>query len=255
MMTALFGSGWSGMGMLEDMDRGLMDRYLVAPTHRSSLIVGRILSEALPLVVQAAIIGALAWLLGAEFAGGAGGFAVLVLGAVLLAFAFAAISNAIALLVRQRESVIGANTMLVLPLTFLSAAFMPLGLVPDWIGAVAAFNPVNWAVEAGARHCWPPRTGRSSFPGWAGSGSWPSPAWRCRPTPSARTSARRSRWGRRRAAARWLIARSGSGRSASSLSGGVRSLGSAGLGFRPGGERCREGEPAGRPGHGPPLVG
>lgn len=148
-MTALFGSGWSGMGILEDMERGLMDRYLVAPTHRSSLIVGRILYEALPLVVQAAIIGALAWLLGADFAGGAGGFAVLVVAAVLLAFAFAAVSNAIALLVRQRESVIGANTMLVLPLTFLSAAFMPLGLVPDWIGAVAAFNPVNWAVEAG----------------------------------------------------------------------------------------------------------
>jgi ABC-2 type transport system permease protein len=72
-----------------------------------------------------------------------------VAGAVLLAFAFAAISNAIALLVRQRESVIGANTMLVLPLTFLSAAFMPLGLVPEWIGSVATFNPVNWAVEAG----------------------------------------------------------------------------------------------------------
>jgi ABC-2 type transport system permease protein len=148
-MTALFGSGWSGMGLLEDIDRGLLDRHLVAPTHRSSLIVGRIVYEALPLVVQAAIIGGLAWLLGAQFAGGIGGFAVLVGAGVLLAFAFAALSNAIALMVRQRESVIGANTMLVLPLTFLSAAFMPLALVPDWIETVAAFNPVNWAVEAG----------------------------------------------------------------------------------------------------------
>jgi ABC-2 type transport system permease protein len=39
--------------------------------------------------------------------------------------------------------------MLVLPLTFLSAAFMPLDLVPDWVATVARFNPVNWAVEAG----------------------------------------------------------------------------------------------------------
>jgi ABC-2 type transport system permease protein len=54
-----------------------------------------------------------------------------------------------ALRIRQRESVIGVNTMLVLPLTFLSAAFMPLALVPDWIATVARFNPVNWAVEAG----------------------------------------------------------------------------------------------------------
>ena len=36
-----------------------------------------------------------------------------------------------------------------LPLTFLSAAFLPLALAPEWIQTVARFNPVNWAVEAG----------------------------------------------------------------------------------------------------------
>jgi ABC-2 type transport system permease protein len=39
--------------------------------------------------------------------------------------------------------------MITLPLTFLSAAFMPLELAPEWIRTVATFNPVNWAVEAG----------------------------------------------------------------------------------------------------------
>jgi ABC-2 type transport system permease protein len=39
--------------------------------------------------------------------------------------------------------------MLTLPLTFLSAAFMPLKLVPEWIATAATWNPVNWAVEAG----------------------------------------------------------------------------------------------------------
>jgi ABC-2 type transport system permease protein len=34
-------------------------------------------------------------------------------------------------------------------LTFLSAAFMPLNLAPDWLRTIAAYNPVNWAVEAG----------------------------------------------------------------------------------------------------------
>jgi hypothetical protein len=61
----------------------------------------------------------------------------------------AAFSDAMALMLRQRESVIGTNTILTLPLTFLSAAFMPLALVPDWIATIARFNPVNWAVEAG----------------------------------------------------------------------------------------------------------
>jgi ABC-2 type transport system permease protein len=100
-------------------------------------------------VLQALIIGGMAWLLGADFAGGAGGFAMLVASAILIAAAFGSLSNALALLLRQRESVIGINVMLTLPLTFLSAAFMPLALAPDWIQTVARFNPVNWAVEAG----------------------------------------------------------------------------------------------------------
>lgn len=148
-MTALFSSGWSGMGMIEDIDRNLMDRFLAAPLHRSSLIVGRVVYEAISLVIQASIIGGLALLLGAHFESGPVGFVALVLAAVLLAASFASLSNASALVLRQRESVIGLNTLLVLPLTFLSAAFMPLALAPDWIATLASYNPVNWAVEAG----------------------------------------------------------------------------------------------------------
>jgi ABC-2 type transport system permease protein len=148
-MTALMGSGWAGMGFIEDIDRGVLDRFLAGPTHRSSLIVGRMAYEATALAIQALIMGGLAWLLGAEFASGTLGFAVLVGIGILVAFAFASLSCAMALLIRQRESVIGVNTMLTLPLTFLSAAFMPLALVPDWIATVARLNPINWAIEAG----------------------------------------------------------------------------------------------------------
>lgn len=148
-MTALMGSGWAGMGFIEDIDRGILDRFLAGPTHRTSLIVGRMAYEATAIVIQALIMGGLAWLLGAEYASGPLGFAILVGIAVLVAFTFASLSCAMALVLRQRESVIGFNTMLTLPLTFLSAAFMPLALVPDWIATVARVNPINWAVEAG----------------------------------------------------------------------------------------------------------
>ncbi len=148
-MTALMGSGWSGMGVIEDIDRGLLDRFLAGPTRRSALIVGRIGYEGIALVIQGLIMGGLAWLLGAQFASGLVGFGVLLAVAVLVAFAFASLSCAMALTLRQRESVIGVNTMLTLPLTFLSAAFLPLALAPDWIQTVATYNPINWAIEAG----------------------------------------------------------------------------------------------------------
>ena len=54
-----------------------------------------------------------------------------------------------AVLARQRETLIGAVTFVQLPLTFLSASLMQGSLLPGWIKTVSKFNPVNWAVEAG----------------------------------------------------------------------------------------------------------
>jgi ABC-2 type transport system permease protein len=148
-MTALFSCGWSGMSIIEDLDRSIMDRLLATPMHRSAIIIGLNAYELVSLGIQAVIMGGLALLLGARFEGGLLGFAVLVLCAMLIGAIAASFSDAMALLLRQRESVIGINTLMTLPLTFLSAAFMPLKLVPDWVATVAMFNPVNWAVEAG----------------------------------------------------------------------------------------------------------
>lgn len=158
-MTALFGCGWSGMSIIEDLDRSIIDRFLVTPVHRSAIIVGLTSYELVAFGIQAAIIGGLAWLLGARFEGGLPGFVALTACAMLVGASVASFSCAMALTLRQRESVIGINTLMTLPLTFLSAAFMPLKLVPDWIGVAARFNPVNWAVEAG-------REALSAVPDW-----------------------------------------------------------------------------------------
>jgi ABC-2 type transport system permease protein len=148
-MTALFSCGWAGMSIIEDLDRSIMARFLVTPIHRSAIIAGLNLYEVIALAIQALIIGGLALLLGAKFPGGISGFAVLTLCAMLVGASVSSVSDAMALTLRQRESVIGINTLLTLPLTFLSAAFMPLNLAPTWIATIAAYNPVNWAVEAG----------------------------------------------------------------------------------------------------------
>jgi ABC-2 type transport system permease protein len=148
-MTALFSSGWSGMGMINDFDRGVMDRFLVTPVHRASLIIGPLVQTALSVAIQAVIIVLLALAVGADFGGGVAGVAVLVAVAMLLAASMGALSNAVALTMRQEETLIGLVQFVVLPLSFLSAAFMQLNLIPGWMQHVAKFNPVNWAVEAG----------------------------------------------------------------------------------------------------------
>ena len=78
------------------------------------------------------------------------GIGVLLLSAVLLALVIASFSHALGLLLRTRESVIGASQFIMLPATFLSGAFLPLDLAPAWIATIARFNPVNWATTAGS---------------------------------------------------------------------------------------------------------
>jgi ABC-2 type transport system permease protein len=68
---------------------------------------------------------------------------------VLLAAATTAWSYGVALYVRKEETLIALMQFLLLPLTFMSGAFMQLSLVPGWISHIADFNPLNWAVEAG----------------------------------------------------------------------------------------------------------
>ena len=80
--------------------------------------------------------------------GGAGGVGLLLLAAALLGAAFAAFSNALALLTRRQELVIAVMNFIVLPSTFLSSMMMSGNLMPAWIRSAALWNPVNWAVVA-----------------------------------------------------------------------------------------------------------
>jgi ABC-2 type transport system permease protein len=148
-MSALFSSGWSGMATIEDINRGVTDRLLVSPIRRSALIAGRVAQSAVVVVIQSAIMIGLALAVGASFPGGVVGVIVLIVVAGLLGASFGALSNSLALVTRQEESLIGAVTFLVLPLTFLSTALMRDDLLPSWMRTAADVNPVDWAIEAG----------------------------------------------------------------------------------------------------------
>jgi ABC-2 type transport system permease protein len=148
-MIAVLSAGWTGMGFIEDINRGVMDRLLVSPIMRGALNAGSVAQAVVSIVVQSAIVVALSLLVGAHFHNGAGGIAVLLAVAGLLAAIIASLSNGIAILARQRETLIGVVSMVTLPLTFLSSALMQQSLLPGWVRWAAKLNPVNWAVEAG----------------------------------------------------------------------------------------------------------
>jgi ABC-2 type transport system permease protein len=150
-MTAMFSGGWAGMGVISDLDRGVTDRFLVSPARRGALTAGMLAYQALMAIGQSLIIVVIGLAAGARFSNGVAGVAMLILAAMLLNLAFASLSIALSLVLRKEESVIAAVQFVALPLTFLGAGFMAENLMPSWIRAVAHYNPVNWAVEAGRR--------------------------------------------------------------------------------------------------------
>lgn len=148
-MSALFSAGWAGMGFITDAERGVLDRLLVSPVRRGSVMTGSLLHQQVTTVVQTLVILGLGLATGARFAGGPLITLVFLGAVILLAAAFASYSNALALLLRSQESLIGAVNFVVLPLSFLSSMLVPADRLPGWIAAIARWNPVEWTVLVG----------------------------------------------------------------------------------------------------------
>jgi ABC-2 type transport system permease protein len=163
-MTALFSAAWAGTVYIEDMNRGVMDRLLASPVRRGAMINGTLAYQSITTGVQAAVIIGLAYAGGARFAGGFAGVTLTMLSAILLTLIFAALSNAVALMVRQQEALIGISQLLSLPLSFLSSAVMDIRLAPEWIQTAARYNPMDWAVVVS-------RQALSAAPDWGAV--WP----------------------------------------------------------------------------------
>jgi ABC-2 type transport system permease protein len=148
-MMALTRGAWSGGDVLIELDRGVLDRFLISPVSRAALIGGHLASQAITVAAQSLIVLALAYAVGARFPGGLAGVAVVVLAAMLIVLAVGSLSMAFALVIRRAQSLTATIQFVLLPLVFLSSAFMDPRLEADWIRQVARFNPVDWAVYAG----------------------------------------------------------------------------------------------------------
>src|SRR5689334_20469855 len=163
-MSAVSANMWAGMGTLEEIERGTLNRFLTTPVSRAALMNANVVQQGISTAIQSVVIVLLGKIGGADYPGGVGGLLILIVASILLGTVFGAFSNALGMLVRQRESIIGINTFLLLPLTFLSSAFMAPALMPSWMRHVADFNPVNWAMVAG-------RSALSENPDWGDVGS------------------------------------------------------------------------------------
>ena len=146
--SALFVSIFYGVGIIWERDLGITNKFLVSPTPRAALVLGKALSAGVRALSQAVIIYAVALLLGVKLNWNplalAGVVTVVALGAAL----FATFSLIIACLVKTRERFMGIGQLLTMPLFFASNAIYPVSLMPEWLRVVSRVNPLSYEVDA-----------------------------------------------------------------------------------------------------------
>ena len=159
-MNAMSGNMWAGMAIIEEIDRGTLNRFLVTPASRLAIMNASVAEQAVSTTIQTLIIVLLGYAGGAHYPGGALGIVILIVASIEVGVLWGALSNMTGMLLRAREAIIGVYTFFMLPLMFLSSAFIQPTFLPGWMQAIASRNPLNWEVQIG-------RSALSAAPDWS----------------------------------------------------------------------------------------
>ncbi|MFJ4283511.1 ABC transporter permease [Streptomyces massasporeus] len=138
----------TAVGVVGDLNNGLVDRFRALPISRSSVLVGRTVADAVLVAWTCAVMAAVGYLIGWRAHNGVlktlAGFGLL----LLMGFAMSWLGALIGLTLRNAEAVSALAGVVMMPLAFLSNAFVPLDGLPGWLRTIAEWNPVSAVVSA-----------------------------------------------------------------------------------------------------------
>ncbi len=146
--TVAFGAVGSGIGLAEDLRRGIIDRFRSLPMARSAVLIGRTVSDLIRNSVVVGVMYAVGLMVGFRPAGSVGAQVVAFALLLLTSFAFSWIGVVVALSMKTVEAVQSAGFIWLFPLTFASSAFVPTDTMPTWLQVFAENQPFTVVVNA-----------------------------------------------------------------------------------------------------------
>jgi ABC-2 type transport system permease protein len=139
-------SGSAGLNLVVDIESGYFDKLLLTPANRLSILIGAMGADFLRIMMQAALVLAVAVATGAYFATGVPGALVLLLVTSLWGIAYSAIGFGVALKTGNSQAT-QSIWVLFIPLMFLTTAFAPQEALSGWLGTAASFNPMTYLLR------------------------------------------------------------------------------------------------------------
>lgn len=146
--TVAFGAVASGIGLAEDLRRGIIDRFRSLPMARSAVLVGRTVSDLVRNFAVVMVMYIVGLLVGFRPEGSITAQVLAFLLLLLTSFAFSWIGVVIALSMKTVEAVQSAGFIWLFPLTFASSAFVPTDSMPTWLQVFADNQPFTIVVNA-----------------------------------------------------------------------------------------------------------
>jgi ABC-2 type transport system permease protein len=151
-IIGLFTGMFSGVNIIWDRRLGILQRFLIAPINRASIVFSRILSSVARILVQIVILFIVAFLIpdGLKIEHGftAMDAIILVSAVLMISFIFSSLFSIIAVRTTKMESIFGILNLINLPLMFASFAIFPPKLMAGWLEHVAVYNPVSWSSQS-----------------------------------------------------------------------------------------------------------
>ncbi len=145
--SVIFIAIFYGLSIIWEKDMGTLQKILVTPTPRISLVWGKMLSAGVRGLSQTIVVFLLTLILGIPlkitFISVVGVVLLVLLGGAL----FSGVSMIIASLVKTRERFMGIGQVITLPLFFASNAIYPIEIMPGWLQVVAKVNPLSYMVD------------------------------------------------------------------------------------------------------------
>jgi ABC-2 type transport system permease protein len=146
--SVLFGAIFYGISLIWERDLGIVQKFLVSPAPRSTLVLGRAISSTARSLCQMVFVYIIAFLLHVQLRFGILALAGVVVTVMLGSAIFSTFSLIVACLVKSRERFMGIGQVLTMPLFFASNAIYPLSLMPHWLQIISRVNPLSYEVDA-----------------------------------------------------------------------------------------------------------
>jgi ABC-2 type transport system permease protein len=148
MQVALLAASASGVWLVDESENGMLGKTLVSPMRRGAIFLGKTLAEVVFTTAQIVLVLVVGVLLRAEIVTGVLGALCIIGIGIVFSFWFSALSNVLGLWARDTEATVLMVNFFQLPLLFVSSAFLPIDILPNWIQFISKINPVTYGVNA-----------------------------------------------------------------------------------------------------------